>query len=431
MQDFCNNQGMSEKNQPLEGASALLSFTVENAHSYRDETEFSMVATRLAEDDARRDLKLAGLKNPIGALPVAGIFGANASGKTTILRAMADMRSFVLRSFQREDGISGIGRNYFALDPRSEKSSSSYAVDLAIDGVRWQYGFEIDDERVWEEYAYHYPKGRRVLVYHRKDNALKFGVPILSLGRVLKKMIRDNILLISVIGQIRDAEVLPLHKWFANNFIYIHSGNREDRIEYTSEMIKENTYKSKIMNLIRSADLGVTDIRPVEPDIEVNRFFRDIMLKHSGVDNNVELDTIYESNGTKAWIALIGPVIDAIQDSSVLLVDELGGSLHPHLISVLINIFQDEDTNPNFAQIIFNSHDMTILDRHRSFLGRDQTWFTDKTNQGVSTLYRQADFWPRPRREIAPYSPYLKGRYGALPVIDESEILVATKSKRS
>lgn len=417
---------MSEKNQPLEGASALLSFTVENAHSYRDETEFSMVATRLAEDDARRDLKLAGLKNPIGALPVAGIFGANASGKTTILRAMADMRSFVLRSFQREDGISGIGRNYFALDPRSEKSSSSYAVDLAIDGVRWQYGFEIDDERVWEEYAYHYPKGRRVLLYHRKGEVFKFGVSLLSRGQLLKDLIRDNILLLSVIGKIRDKEPLPLYNWFIDNFIYIDSGNREDRIEHTSEMIQDNTYKSKIMNMIRSADLGVTDIRQVEPDIEVNRFFKDIMLKHSGVNKDVELDTIYESSGTKAWIALIGPVIDAIQDSSVLLVDELGGSLHPHLISVLVNTFQDKDINPNFAQIIFNSHDMTILNRHRSFLGRDQIWFTQKTIDGVSNLYSHVEFWPRPRREIAPYGPYLKGRYGALPVINESEILVAT-----
>lgn len=390
-----------------------------------------MMATHLAEDDARRNLKLAGLTNPIGALPVAGIFGANASGKTTILRAMADMRSFVLRSFQRRDGISGIGRNYFALDPRSTESPSLYAVELVIDGVRWQYGFEINDESVGEEYAYHYPKGRRVLVYHRKDDLFKFGASLLSRRRLLKELIRDNILLLSVIGQIRDEEPLPLYSWFVDNFIYIDSGNREDRIEDTSEMIKENSYKSKIMNMIRSADLGVTDIRQVEPDIEANRFFKDIMLKHSGVNNDVELDTIYESNGTKAWIALIGPVIDAIQDSSVILVDELGGSLHPDLISVLINTFQDKDTNPNFAQIIFNSHDMTILDRHRSFLGRDQVWFTDKTNQGVSTLYRHADFWPRPRREIAPYAPYLKGRYGALPVIDESEILVATKSNQS
>lgn len=431
MQDFCNNQGMSENKQPLEGASALLSFTVENAHSYRDETEFSMVATRLAEDDARRDLKLAGLKNPIGALPVAGIFGANASGKTTILRAIADMRSFVLRSFQREDGISGIDRNHFALDAQSTESPSSYSVEVVIGGVRWQYGFEIDDERVLEEYAYNYPKGRRALVYHRKGNLLKFGISILSLGRVLKKMIRDNILLISIIGQIRDADILPLHNWFKHNFTYTDSGNREDRILFISEMIKDNTYKSKIMNMIRSANLGVIDIRQVEPDIEANRFFKDIMLKHSGVNNDVELDAIYESSGTKTWIGLIGTVLDALEDSSVLLVDELGGSLHPDLISVLVNIFQNRDTNPNFAQIIFNSHDMTVLNRHRSFLGRDQIWFTQKTKDGVSNLYRQADFRPRPRREIAPYGPYLKGRYGALPVINESEILVATKSNQS
>lgn len=431
MRDLCNNQSMSECKQPLEGASALLSFTVENAYSYRDETEFSMAATRLAEDDARRDLKLAGLKNPVGALPAAGIFGANASGKTTILRAMSDMRSFVLRSFERRDGISGIGRNSFALDIKTTESPSSYAVDIVIDGIRWQYGFEIDDERVWEEYAYHYPKGRQALVYHRKDGSFKFGASLLTRGPLLEEMLRDNILLLSIIGQIRDEKTLPLYKWFDNNFIYITSDNSDARIEHTSERIKDNIYKSKIMNFIRSADLGVTDIRQVEPDIENKGSLRDILLKHGGINNNIELDSIYESAGTKAWIGLIGPVLDAIQDGSVLLVDELGGSLHPDLVATLINIFQDKDTNPSLAQIIFNSHDMTILNRHRSFLGRDQVWFTEKTTKGVSTLYCHANFLPSPRRENPPYIPYLIGRYGALPVITESEILVALEATGS
>lgn len=163
---------MSEPGKPLEGVNALLSFTVENTYSYRDETEFSMTATRLAEKESRRDLKLAGRKKPIGVLPAAGIFGPNASGKTTILRAMADMRKMVIESFREEYGLSGINRSRFALDPNSLDSPTSYAVDLVIEGIRWQYGFEINDDIVTEEYAYHYPRGRQARVFHRIKNEL-------------------------------------------------------------------------------------------------------------------------------------------------------------------------------------------------------------------------------------------------------------------
>lgn len=418
---------MSEPRKPLEGVSALLSFTVENAHSYRDKTEFSMMATRLAEKAARRDLKLAGRKNPIGVLPVASIFGPNASGKTTILRAMANMRQMVIRSFRQEEGISSITRNHFALDPDSIDSPTSYAVDLAIEGVRWQYGFKVDNYNVIEEYAYHFPKGRQALVYRRMKNHLYFGTYLQRQSKVLTQLLRNNALLLSVIGATKRGQIHSLYKWFLTNLVYIDSYSRHARI-HTAEMLEDHFYKSQILNLIRSADLGITDIRKVKPKSEEIIIYEDIVLTHRGIASEVEIGPIGESTGTRAWIGLLGPVIDAIKDGSVLLVDGLGGSLHPDLVSNLINIFQGKEKNLQCAQMVFNSHDMTILDRHRSFLGRDQIWFTEKNFDGVSSLYNLSDFTPKPRREHTPYRQYLKGRYGALPVLDESEIITAPES---
>ena len=426
----------------LNGASALLSFTVENTISYQGETELSLAATRLAEKGVRRDLHLAGRKYPVGVLPAAGVFGANASGKSAILKSMADMRGAVLNSFRSRNGASSIYKP-FALDPQTHDQPSSYAVDLVIDGVRWQYGFEINDHRVLEEYAFYYPKGRQALVFNRTGDSLDFGVTLQSSDiRVLEKLLKEDALILSVVEATEDVILLPLFNWFKHNYFYITSNNSRPRILQTASMLQDEEFKNRLLSLIRLADLGITGIRRTEPDPDMaDRFKRAIRilegkeentekddiilldefkLEHHGNMISVELEPDYESIGTLTWVSLIGPILDVLKEGSVLLIDELDASLHPDLVAVLINLFQDPSTNPFCAQIIFNAHDMTILNRHHSRLGRDQIWFTEKDSRGVSKLYSLAEF--RTRKEEDTYNSYLKGRYGALPVLDLTEL---------
>ncbi len=436
--------------------SALLSFTASNVRSYRDEFTFSLLSTRLAREDIRRELHTRSFKTPTGVLPAAGVFGANASGKSTMLFAMADIRAIVVNSFRSGTRSSGIYRSPFALDDACSTKPSRFEVEIILHGVHWQYGFEVDDERVLGEYAYYYPNGRKALVFNRTQDEVTFGPPFRPAGRALQQFVRDNALLLSVAGAADDEQFAPLFQWFLHNLSLAQFENRGPRSARTAELVKDPEAKERVMALLRAADLGVNDIEQASVDPQVaarlqralrilqgeegdpetsdedsNIVFADtVRLKHRGASGDVALDPEFESEGTMVWVGLVGPVLDALDEGHVLLVDELDASLHPHLVSLLVEMFQNPGLNPRCAQLIFNAHDVSVLgDSDQGILGRDQIWFTQKDLEGATSIYSLFDF--RPRRDEALGRRYLKGRYGAVPVVDPSEVragldLVAT-----
>lgn len=427
--------------------SALLSFTARNVRSYRDEVYFSLLATRLAREGVRRELRTQSSKTPVGVLPAAGVFGANASGKSTMLFALADMRAIVASSFRTGTRSSGVYRRAFALHDSYDTKPSRFEVELILHGVHWQYGFEVDDERVLGEYAYYYPKGRQALVFDRTPDEISFGPPFRSAGRALHRLLRDNALLLSVAGAADDEQLGPLFQWFLSNLLLAQAANRGSRAVRTAELVKDPDAKERVMALVRAADLGICDIERASVDPEVaerlqralrilqgeegdpdtsdedsNIVFGDtVRLQHRGATGEVELDPEFESEGTMVWVGLIGPVLDALDGGHVLLADELDASLHPYLVSMLVEMFQDPKLNPRCAQLVFNAHDVSVLgDSEQGVLGRDQIWFAEKDLEGATTIYPLVDF--RPRRDEALGRRYLQGRFGAVPVVDRGEI---------
>ena len=450
-------------------ANVLLSFTARNVRSFWDEVNLALLGTRLSAAEVVRNFAVAGTTAPVSVLPVAGIFGANASGKSTVLRAMADMRAVVLGSFRRGDQGTRIHRRPFLLNSHGAERPSRFAVDLILDGVRWQYGFEIDDHRVLGEYAYHYPKGRQALVFRRErdDHELSFGPSFRSSGRMLARLARKNALLLSVAGAVADAPddgrpgfatlIGPLFSWFRTSLLLMESANREPRITVTANRVQSPEARAVVLSLLRAADLGITDIERFQPDLDpkaadlLQRAFRIIKgledapgagqeeqivlgelvrLNHMGSDGPAFIDPEHESQGTLVWVSLIGPVLDALAGGTTVLVDELDASLHPHLVQRLIGLFQCRDTNPQCAQLIFNAHDVTILgDSSQRTLGRDQIWFTEKDADGRTMLYPLAEF--RPKGDEAVGRRYLQGRYGGVPVLDPAEFRQVPGSTRS
>ena len=436
---------------------AFLSFTARNVRSYWEEVTLSLLGTRLSEEGVARDLANAGSHSPLSVLPVAGVFGANATGKSAILGAMADMRAVVLNSFRQGDQETKLFRHPFLLHSEGADRPSSFAVDLILDGVRWQYGFEINDQQVLEEYAYHYPKGRQALVFgrHRDDHDPGYGPGFRSSGRTLTRLVRKNSLLLSVAGAVANgsdderqgvvALLGRLFSWFRTNLRLMEPANREARITHTAKRLETPRAEAAIVSLLQAADLGITKIErlPINPELsermeqvlrilnepeeesgpgqEVRFLLNDLVrLYHTGAGGPVAIDPQHESQGTLAWVGMLGPTLDSIRKGSVLLVDELDGSLHPHLVQHFVRLFQSRKTNPRCAQLIFNAHDSTILgDSGRRSLGRDQIWFTEKNADGATTLYSMADF--RPKGDEALGRRYLQGRYGAVPVLNPAE----------
>ena len=395
--------------------SVLLGFRGENARSFRDRFEFSLLATGLAEDAFVRKVWWREGGSPIDVLAAAGVFGANGSGKSNVLKVMNDMRLLVLRSFRHADPDGGIdGRRPFLLDPQASGRPTRFEIDLVLHGVRHEYGVTFDDECVLQEFAYWYPKGRQATLFERDGDHVELGAPERSKGRAILELLRPNALFLSTAASASHSRLLPLYQWFGRNLLLAEADSRPFRQAMTTEMLAHETSRARVLAMLHAADLGVTDahqhdLDPVVKD-RVGRALRilrgldseadtdegpsfeqlGVVLSHRGVDGrDVTLDPFDESLGTRVWFGLIGPVIQALEEGSVFLADELDASLHPALVSELIRLFQQPETNPLRAQLIFNSHDASLLGDAvtERLLGRDQIWFVEKRNDGNSHLY--------------------------------------------
>lgn len=414
----------------------LVAFKARNARCYRDQAALSLEATRVANPNVVRSVATAS-SSPARVLPSAGIFGANGSGKSALFLAMQDMRFLVVNSFRRGSRGTGLRRQPFLLGAEQDGASTEFEVELVLGGVFWQYGFEFNDKRVLREFAYHYPNGRQALVFEREMDNVDFGASFRTAGRALHPLLRENALLLSIFGATDELYIGSLYAWLQRNFPLAAAENRWLRAAFTAELAAGEDSRSNVLSLLRAADRTAVDIKVVQPDTETLDKLRQIsrilgrddesdehaliedelQLLHRGDGRTVAFDPEDESQGTKVWIGLVGPVLDALAYGTVLLVDEIDASLHPHLVSRLVDLFQDPKTNPHCAQLVFNAHDTNILGNPESHaLGRDQIWFTEKDEGGACHLYALSDF--RPRRNESIQRGYLSGRYGAIPELD-------------
>jgi hypothetical protein len=427
-------------------ASVLLTFRAENARSFRDDLELSTLATAVSEPAFVRNVRWREGGKPLGVNPVLAIFGANGSGKSNVLKAMDDMRAHVLYSFRHARPSGGVPRRRFLLDPESADMPTRYEIDIVLKGIRWEYGFVLDDEQVQEEWAYWYPHGRSSLVFHRYGPSVEVGANERAKGRAITELLRENALYLSTAASANHHQLGELYGWFERNLQLAEAGSRELRQAYTANLLEDPAMEAGILELLRAADLGITGAKRHKLDpVMTERMQRvvriimgeegdsesaeapsfeelDVRLSHRGADGtDIELHASDESLGTRVWFGLAGPVLQALSEGAVFLADELDASLHPMLVAHLVKLFQDEDTNPRRAQLIFNSHDAWLLGdgTHDRLLGRDQVWLSEKGGDGCSRLYPLIDHTPRKNEALS--SRYLDGRYGGTPILSHEE----------
>ncbi|WP_377541521.1 AAA family ATPase [Micromonospora zhanjiangensis] len=410
----------------------LLSFRVANHRSIRSDHHFSLVATEFNEGTARpTGVRAEGRE--IEAVPVAGIFGANASGKSNLLAALWAMREAVRSSLAQWAQDAGVPREPFALDPAARDETTLFEVDLLLGKgpVRYTYGFELSDERVEAEWLHAYPRGRKQVWFDREADR-EHGEEFLFPGEGLKggkerlaEFTRPNSLFLTVAASLNHPQLSAVHRWFLDGLRIVAPGDdfrarSEDTRRLLTEPRDNGERRRQIEALLRVADLGVVGLK-IDPSLVPEQQVR--LLHHSTTGTPVPLEFVrQESLGTSAWFSFLGPLLDVLDQGSVLMVDELDASLHPMLAAEVVRLFQDPAANPRGAQLIFTTHDATLLgpsmvDRP---LDRDQVWITAKRQTGETELYPLID--ARPRREENLERGYLRGRYGGVPRVTSGEL---------
>ena len=295
------------------------------------------------------------------------------------------------------------------------------------------------------ERLFSFPKARRQLWFERERSQFKFGKALTGENRAIQALTRENSLFLSAAAQNNHRQLSPVYGWFKNRLKFVHRHNLPSRLAASVEMAQNELYKTRIVELLRSADLGICDIEVKEerPSPEAKRLLevisntvskelgkkipdsviadlpeilREAALLHSGPGGvRVRLPLDQESDGTECLLALGGDVIRSLSNGGVLCVDELDLSLHPIIALQVVKLFMDPRRNTGNAQLIFNTHNTSLLSER--VLRRDQIWFTEKNDDGATTLYPLTDF--RPRRNESLEVGYLQGRYGAIPFVAE------------
>lgn len=415
----------------------LIEYNFGNFKSFKEKNTFSMVGVRSFKELEPENVMDSG-KSKI--LKTAAVYGNNASGKSNFVKSLQVMKQFVTSSFR--DALveeSNINIENFLLNTETEKYGSSFEVTFICTEIRYRYGFEVNNGQVLKEWLFH-TTTKETPLFKRNKNVFEINKSSFQEGINLENKTRDNVLFLSLIAQFNGEISNNIIKWFNNlNFI---SGIHDIRYaNYTVNKLKKdenfNKWLSLILKTLEISNISIEEIDMKEDELnkliektndkQLAKIFENakkikISTWHKKYDNNdLLVDTIpfdfekQESEGTKKFVHLLGPWYDTLKNGKVLIIDELDSRLHYQLTKKLIEFFHKY--NKNSAQLIFTSHNILLLDK--DLLRRDQIWFTEKDQFGVSQLYSLADFKAgEVRNTSAYYKNYINGKYGATSFFD-------------
>jgi uncharacterized protein len=415
----------------------LLRFEVANHRSIYRPVELSMVAV---DRDRLSTWNFDAFDEQI--LSVAGLYGANASGKSNVIEALAWLAQAVSRSLRTWDQF--IPRDPFRFSD-GPASPTTFELELVLQDVRYTYHLELTNTEVLFEALYSYPERRRRLLFEREGTQLSFRRGTASGG--IKELLTPTTLVLSAAMRLEDPplrdfaravagfRVLGVARRPGSRYPMSTSGSSTTRFFDDPQMTlfedpesAQNRGRLSALALLRFADLGIGEVEVIEEtDSEEGpigaRFGRrQLRMVHNAMGQDLPFDIKDESVGTQTWFQLIGPTLDALNGGRLLVFDEIDASLHPRLSSRLVELFQDKQTNRNGAQLIFTSHDTSLLNH----LNRDEVWLTEKGRDGATTLTALADYGgDRVRKSMNIERAYLQGRFGAVPELDQTLVYEA------
>ncbi len=414
----------------------LIQFNFQNYKSFRDEASLDLSATKISEF-SERVVSIGGEK----ILPVAAVYGANASGKSNVYDAFVYMSKYVVNSFKygdEEKDFDDIRPCPFLFDASSENAETSFEVYFTIPGDKtekcYNYGFCIGKTGVTEEWLNYKAKSSRNyrrIFYRDKETLDLSGIPKTSRENI-EIALEKQVLIVSLGAKLKVAKCKMIRDWFLNNefadfgdavtnFFLSHvlpSGFVEDE-KVRADVVK---YFSSFDETIKGFEVSKL---PAQEDSKEEKYLIDALHEKIGSEEMAKIPLSQESAGTLKMFSLYPDLQEVLQNGGVFFVDELNARLHPLLVRNFILTFLNPKLNVNHAQLVFTTHDTWQLSNQ--LLRRDEIWFTEKDELGLSTLYSLADFVDedgiRIRKDESYEKNYLLGKYGAIPALKTIDFL--------
>ncbi len=418
----------------------LIEFSVTNFKSIQSTQTLSLAASNTTELQ-EQNCFTSSEKGLPRLLRSVAIYGPNASGKSNLLEAIDFMRRFVIQSANKRQEGEPIQVTPFLFNVENHAKPSEFEVLLLQDEIRYQYGFAVNQTRVTHEWLIAYPEGRPQRWFEREydvdsnEDKWYFGSKFKGYKTILQDQTGANALFLSTAVQLNNEQLKPVYNCFHKKLRTIGVSGLSPT--YTASVCKNNEGRMKILDFLKAADLSIADLQVEMKKFELSdlpsdmpepikalihkemdgKELPDVKFLHSvtGSEEFIPLDPDEESVGTRKLFALAGPWLDVLENGYVLFVDELNNSMHPMMVRFLIKLINNPKKNTKNAQLIFTTHDTSILDNE--IFRRDQIWFTEKDTDNATRLYPLTDFTPRKGEALE--KGYLNGRYGALPYFGE------------
>lgn len=416
----------------------LIQFSFSNFKSFRDEAILDMSAAKISEF-SDRVINVGNEK----ILTVAAIYGANASGKSNIYNAFEYMHEYVVESFRyadEDEKFREFRPTPFLFESKSANAESSFEVYFTIpgDGTAkiYNYGFCIDKDGITEEWLNSKAKTARKYntIFYRgktKEDLDLSGLQRKS-GENIKVALDKQVLIVSLGAKLKIAKCKLVRDWFMANefadfgdpFTNFFMSRRLPR-----GFVDDEKVQHEVVKYFSSFDNHIKDFH-IEKGPKIGES-KDITYKinalHKMIDGDemAEIPLGEESAGTLKMFALYPELHEVLEKGSVFFIDELNARLHPLLVRNFLLIFFNPEINVNHSQLVFTTHDTWQLSNR--LLRRDEIWFVEKDDKGLSTLYSLSDFvdedGTRIRKDENYEKNYLLGKYGAIPILSDIDII--------
>lgn len=407
----------------------LIRFSFKNFKSFKNENCLDMEATSLKE----HEYNVAKIDNG-EYLKVSAIYGANASGKTNVLQAFDYMKKRILVSDDSKKNSPIDEENVYSFMINNDPIALEVEI-LAKNNKIYKYGFELVKDNIISEWLYEKRVNKFYSIFERENNNVK---NIRNNKITMLANIDERTLFLNVYSKIdrNNEDFRNVYDWFVNS-TYLDLGNPNfERLinnRVSLKILSDENYKKELLKFIKTFDSGIEGIKTTPDSIEAvksNNGIIDIEVIHKGENGELKALPFYlESNGTKKMFHLFDFFMDALKNGMVLFVDELDAKLHPLLTRYIINLFHNSETNKGNGQLIYSTHDTVNLNKET--FRRDEIWFAEKDKDGISEIYALSDYileddknaGKKVRNDATYNKDYLTGRYGAIPVLEDFEVL--------